>query len=196
MERAIEQQLASVNRQKETALGKAPVTPLEPRGLPAQVCAPLTKQAISDLVQEAARRERVDEALVWAVIEKESSFDPCAVSSRGALGLMQLMPETASELGVADAFDPSENILAGTRYLRQLLDRYRGNLALALGAYNAGPSAVDAAGGVPSIPETVAYVRWILNKLGKEASPAGDGGEAGSDAGEPNTAVGQTPARD
>lgn len=196
MEQAIEQQLASVNRQKESALGKAPATPLEPAGLPAQVCAPLTKQAISGLVEEAARRERVDEALVWAVIEKESSFDPCAVSSRGALGLMQLMPETAGELGVADAFDPSENIFAGARYLRQLLDRYRGNLALALGAYNAGPSAVDAAGGVPSIPETAAYVRWILNKLRKEANPAGDDGEAGRGAGEPNNGVGQTPTRD
>jgi soluble lytic murein transglycosylase-like protein len=83
---------------------------------------------------------------------------------------MQLMPDTARELGVSDLFDPEQNIRGGARYLRRLLDRYGGDLSLALGAYNAGPSAVDAAGGLPPFPETVSYVRWILNRLGQANS--------------------------
>ncbi len=154
---------------------------MEDAGLVNTPCPPVERQEIAPIVQEAARRAALDEAVVWAVIEKESGFDPCAVSPKGALGLMQLMPDTARELGVSDVFDPEQNILGGARFLRRLLDRYRGDLALALGAYNAGPSAVDAAGGLPPFPETLSYVRWILSRLGRENSgPAGADASGGS----------------
>jgi len=100
-----------------------------------------------------------------AVIAKESSFRPCAVSSAGAMGLMQLMPGTASDLNVANPFDPEENVFAGSRFLRYLLNRYNGDTALALGAYNAGPTRVDRNKKVPDIPETQAYVSGILGML-------------------------------
>jgi soluble lytic murein transglycosylase-like protein len=103
--------------------------------------------------------------LLRAVIEKESSYLPCAVSRTGAQGLMQLMPATAAELGLENPFDPRENVNAGARFLKQLLVKYEGNLPLALAAYNAGPSRVDATAGLPLIPETVNYVSEILGRL-------------------------------
>ncbi|MBL8227816.1 MAG: lytic transglycosylase domain-containing protein [Bryobacterales bacterium] len=117
------------------------------------------------MIRLAATREGVREDLVHAVIERESAFRPCAVSPKGAQGLMQLMPATASELGVLDPFDPQQSIDGGVRFLKQLLDRYKGNFELALGAYNAGSGRVDRAGGVPNIAETKDYVLNILSKL-------------------------------
>jgi soluble lytic murein transglycosylase-like protein len=108
---------------------------------------------------------RFNPKLLRAVMERESGFHPCAVSPKGAKGLMQLMPDTAAQLGVKDPFDPKENVDAGAHYLKQMLDRYKGDLSQALGAYNAGPAAVDQAGGVPDIPETLDYVKSILQKL-------------------------------
>jgi len=128
-------------------------------------CDPLTNQELTPLIEQAARQEGVEESLLHAVAEQESGFRPCAVSPKGAMGLMQLMPATATELGVDDPFDAQENLLSGARYLKQLLTRFGGNVALALGAYNAGPARVEESGGVPAIPETTAYVRDILNKL-------------------------------
>lgn len=96
------------------------------------------KQDFDQIVQEAAQHHRMEPPLVKAVIQAESAGNPLAVSPAGAQGLMQLMPETAAELGVRDSFDPAQNIMAGTRYLRQLLDRYRGDVKLALAAYNWG----------------------------------------------------------
>lgn len=117
------------------------------------------------MIKEAAAREKIKEDLVRAVIERESAFRPCAVSPKGAQGLMQLMPGTAAELGVTDVFDPKQNIDGGTRYLKQLLDRYEGKTELALAAYNAGPARVDKAGGVPAIEETRAYILNIMSKF-------------------------------
>jgi soluble lytic murein transglycosylase-like protein len=111
----------------------------------------------------AAKRNELDPALLSAVIGQESGFQPRAVSSAGAIGLMQLMPETARELGVRDPFDPAQNVDGGAKYLRTLIDRYHGRLDFALAAYNAGPGAVDKFGGVPPYPETQAYVKNILS---------------------------------
>jgi soluble lytic murein transglycosylase-like protein len=108
--------------------------------------------------------------LIKAVALVESGFDARAVSPRGAQGLMQLMPGTARRLGVRDAFDPGENLLAGARYLREMLDKFDGDLNLALAAYNAGPEAVRRHGGVPAYRETRDYVSRVRTKLGSSAS--------------------------
>lgn len=121
------------------------------------------------LIRAAAARNGMDEKLITHVIAAESNFDPKAVSHKQALGLMQLLPATAARYSVANAFDPAQNIEAGTHYLKDLLAKYRGNLTLALAAYNAGPDMVDRYGGVPPFPETVNYVRNITSKLAADA---------------------------
>ena len=113
------------------------------------------------MVHETAQRHRIDPALVKAVIEAESGWNPRAVSPKGALGLMQLIPGTAQRFGVADPFNPEQNLDAGVRYLRTLLERYNGNLDLSLAAYNAGERAVDRFRGVPSFRETRSYVQRV-----------------------------------
>ncbi len=116
---------------------------------------------LDGLIARTAQRFQVDPALVKAVVAAESNFDSRAVSRAGALGLMQLMPETAREMGVRAPFKPSENLKGGVRYLREMLDRY-GDLDHALAAYNAGPNAVDRYGGIPPYPETRSYVKRVL----------------------------------
>lgn len=113
-------------------------------------------------IEHFGRRYQIDPHLIKAVIKTESDFDRYAVSRRGARGLMQLMPETARELQVADPFNPSQNIEGGTRYLRYLLDTFEGDLTLALAAYNAGPTLVKRVQRVPRIPETISYVKRVL----------------------------------
>lgn len=115
-----------------------------------------------DIAEEKALKHNVDPALVKAVIRTESNWNPGAVSRKGALGLMQLMPSTASLMGVGDPFDPEDNIDGGTRYLKYLLEKFNGNLSLALAAYNAGPKRVEKKRMIPSIPETVAYVKKVI----------------------------------
>ncbi len=115
---------------------------------------------LSEFIQAAATKHEVDPLLIKAIIKAESNFDHRAVSAKGAQGLMQLMPATAKELQVVDPFDPLENIVGGTKYLRYLLDSYDGDVALSLAAYNAGPGNVKSS--IPNIPETRTYVSKVL----------------------------------
>jgi soluble lytic murein transglycosylase-like protein len=126
---------------------------------------PGTAVAYRELIRAAAARYTLAPELVEAVIRVESNFEPRAVSPKGARGLMQLMPATAALLGVRNVFNVAENIDGGVRHLRDLVDRYQGNLALALAAYNAGADAVARHGGIPPYAETQAYVRRILRRL-------------------------------
>jgi soluble lytic murein transglycosylase-like protein len=124
---------------------------------------PTTPQELDQIVQTTAEKHRVDPRLVRAVIATESNWNTAAVSGKGAQGLMQLIPGTAQQLGVSDAFDPAQNVDGGVRYLGMMLDRYNGDVPKALAAYNAGPGAVDRFGGVPRIPETQNYVRKVTS---------------------------------
>jgi Transglycosylase SLT domain len=125
---------------------------------------PVVSEAMSlgELVEHASQRNKVDAELVLSVIRAESAFRTNAVSAKGAQGLMQLMPQTAAQLGVRDALDPAANVEGGTRYLRQLLDRYNNDLSKALAAYNAGPGPVDQYHGVPPYSETRAYLAKVI----------------------------------
>lgn len=168
---------ASIGKQGQTLAGKdsfftlAPLIPPAPvvvtqTPMPDVACDPVPEDSVAPFVLGAAQRESLDPKLVTAVIQQESGFRPCAISDKGAQGLMQIMPDTADRLSVKDPFDAKENIDAGAKYLKELITKYSGNLALALSAYNAGPDTVDQAGGIPNIPETADYVKAILTKLG------------------------------
>ena len=125
-----------------------------------------SKTNFRDLVESSAARYNVDADLISSVIATESNFNAKAVSRKNARGLMQLMPQTAARLGVRNIFDPRENIDAGTRYLGNLLQRYRNDLALALAAYNAGPERVQQYGRVPPFAETQSYVCLLYTSVG------------------------------
>ncbi|HWF48759.1 MAG TPA: lytic transglycosylase domain-containing protein [Bryobacteraceae bacterium] len=125
-------------------------------------CTPLETKEIDRLAEQAGSRNGVSADLLKSVMRQESGFKPCALSIVGAMGLMQVMPETAETLHLDDPFDPAKNVDAGARFLRMMLDRYQGDTQLALGAYNAGPARVDKSGGVPAIPETVDYINKVL----------------------------------
>jgi soluble lytic murein transglycosylase-like protein len=118
---------------------------------------------VESLVRQAARAERVDPSLASAVARTESNFDPQARSPAGAAGVMQLMPATAQALGVENPYDPAQNARGGARYLRELLDRFGGDVRRAVAAYNAGPGAVERFGGVPPFAETHRYVDRVMD---------------------------------
>ena len=122
----------------------------------------MSERELEPMISRYSRRHHLHPALIRAVIKAESDFDPMAVSRAGAVGLMQLMPQTAARMDVRDSYDPEDNIGGGTKYLRQLLDRFRGNLPLALAAYNAGEHVVDRYRALPPITETRQYVRKVL----------------------------------
>jgi soluble lytic murein transglycosylase-like protein len=142
------------------AVAAAPAIPAPPPD-----CDPLPAPEVESLVNDTALRQGLDAGLLRSVIKQESDFRPCAVSSKGAMGLMQLMPATAVQLGIQDPFDAASNLDGGARFLKQLLGRYGGDIGKALGAYNAGPSRVDAVDGIPQIPETMDYIRQIVSTL-------------------------------
>lgn len=132
-----------------------------------------TDESLQSLIEHYADYYQIDPVLVKLIIEQESAFDPLALSPSGAMGLMQLMPDTAWLLGVDDPFDPEQNIEGGVRYFSQQMDHF-GSLELALAAYNAGPGAVETWGGVPPYPETVNYVNSIIGRYLSETTPTID----------------------
>jgi soluble lytic murein transglycosylase-like protein len=145
-----------------STIGNAhPVNLAEPLASLASAATPPDR--LDRIVREAAERHQMDPALVKAVISTESGWNPQAVSRKGAVGLMQLIPETAQRFGVGNPYDPAQNVEAGTTYLKTLLDRYDGDLNKSLAAYNAGEHAVDRSGGVPAFRETRQYVQKVTN---------------------------------
>jgi soluble lytic murein transglycosylase-like protein len=122
-------------------------------------------RAYEGLIREAAAVYRVDASLIRSIMQAESAFDSAAVSRAGAMGLMQLMPDIADAFGVEHPFDPRENIMAGARLLRELLDQHHGNVKLTIASYNAGPTAVALYGGVPPFRETQGYVKKVADLL-------------------------------
>ncbi len=164
MQASLDQQRASVQKQAQAVGASIPWT-APPPALPFAECDPIPQPELSKMIDEATAKTGVDKSLVKEVARQESGFRPCAVSVKGAQGLMQLMPETQAQFAVSDPFDPKQNLEAGTRLLKQLLDRYNGDVEKALGAYNAGAGRVDQAGGVPAIPETQQYVLSILARF-------------------------------
>jgi soluble lytic murein transglycosylase-like protein len=173
---AIEKQLNAVERQMQavrperavyTAAAR-PVVEASWAGPANQECQRIPPTEIGNYLEQVAKRESLDPDLLHVVIAQESSFFPCAVSHKGAMGMMQLMPATAADLGVVNPLDAEENIDGGARYLSYLLERFGGDLRLALAAYNAGPTSVENYRGVPPFPETVNYVSRILRRLPAE----------------------------
>jgi hypothetical protein len=121
------------------------------------------KDLYNDIAEKKAKKHNIDYHLVKAIIQAESNWNPYAISRKGAMGLMQLMPATAAFLGVKNPFDPEENIDGGIRYIKYLLEKFDSNLHLALAAYNAGPALVEKIKGIPPIRETIDYVRKVIN---------------------------------
>jgi len=180
MRASVEKQKAAVRTQVKTNVPAVPfftsawqasISPIAPTLITPPACNPMPESQLQPLIAEAAHAEGVDPELIRSVIHRESASYPCIVSFRGAMGLMQLMPATAQQLG-ADPLDPKQNVQAGVKYLKQMLTRYNGDTRLALAAYNAGPGRVDSAGGVPPIPETTTYVDAIMADLESSKTPA------------------------
>jgi soluble lytic murein transglycosylase-like protein len=129
-------------------------------------CAPLSRGEAEDLITGAAQKHSLESALIRAVMRQESGFRPCAISIKGAQGLMQLMPATAGQFHVVDPYDPKQNVEAGAALLKQLLEKYKGDLRLALVAYNAGANRADSPSGEPYPEETQKYIASIFAELG------------------------------
>jgi hypothetical protein len=181
MQLAIKQQRESIDKQRQSVhqqLGEKPdssaasffIDPLPP--LPQADCGRLDSPTVNSLIADAAKKQALQPALLHAVMKQESGFKPCAVSLRGAQGLMQLMPATAQQLHVADPFDPVQNVQGGAAYLKQLLTRYKGDLRLALVAYNAGTQRADQPDPSNYPAETQGYLASIFATLGMQQIPA------------------------
>jgi len=165
MAASLAQQRASVQQQVKSVVPLAAPVLMQVPLPPAADCEPIAQPELSKMIEHVATEHQVDPKLVLEVARQESGFRPCAISPKGAQGLMQLMPDTQMSLEVQNPFDPQENLTAGTKLLKQLLEHYNGDLSLALSAYNAGPTRVDKTAGVPQIPETMSYVTEILSRL-------------------------------
>lgn len=151
----------------ETVPDLPPADPAPSRKLRSAAAAKLAPADLNQMLARASRRHNIDVDLLASVVKAESDGNARAVSRAGARGLMQLMPSTASELGVGDSFQPNENVRGGSTYLDALLTRYHDNLALALAAYNAGPAAVDQYHGIPPYPETRTYVARVIHQFNR-----------------------------
>ena len=167
-EASAEKQRASARAQEAAIAARSPstfFTPPAPPPPPEPDCAPPAEAEIRQVVDAGARRSGLDINLVRAVVRRESGFNPCAISVKGAQGLMQLMLSVQTEFGVTNPYDPGQNVSAGTRLLKQLLNQFAGDLPRALSAYNSGAASVERWGGVPPFPETMSYVSGILEEL-------------------------------
>jgi soluble lytic murein transglycosylase-like protein len=165
VEAAMNQQSAQETPEPVSASGHARSSPNPEPSKPSatlRIASASTQRPFHTFILQASETYQVDPALIKAIIMAESNYDPQAISHRGAQGLMQLMPMTAKWLGVTDAFDPALNIDAGVRYFRYLLDRFKGDVELALAAYNAGIAHVQKHGGIPPFRATQAYVKKVL----------------------------------
>lgn len=148
--------------QRRVAQEPARITVMQPRSAENSGTTTIYSSDYTEIINEACDKHGVDPALVHAVVKVESDFNAYALSRKGAMGLMQLMPQTATEMNVRNSFNPVENIHGGVKYLRYLIDRYEGNLRLALAAYNSGESAVRRWGTIPPFRETQRYVKKVL----------------------------------
>jgi soluble lytic murein transglycosylase len=167
--------VAAKPEKTETVIAPGPTTGAAAVSNEAPAPARFSKDYCDSVITEASGRHGVDAALVRAVVKAESDYNPLAVSNKGARGLMQLMPETARDLAVTNVYDVEDNVDGGVRYLRNMLERFGGNMKLALAAYNAGPAAVEKHNGIPPYPETRTYVDRVLRFYGKGAGAAASG---------------------
>jgi soluble lytic murein transglycosylase-like protein len=166
---SLDQQRASVRKEAKSA-GAAIIPFAEQErpivwGLGTPACEPIREPQLGQMIDAAAESNGVSSTVVREVARQESGFRPCVISPKGAQGLMQLMPATQVHLQVSDPFDAQESLQAGSKLLKELLDRYNGDITKALSAYNAGAGRVDKAGGIPPIPETQKYVSNILSRI-------------------------------
>jgi soluble lytic murein transglycosylase-like protein len=176
MTSSLEKQRVSITQQVDSLIGRSTTPAASFYTVPwidfpsfvLPPCDPLPGEQLDKLAGENSKESGVQPDLILAVISQESGGRPCAISTKGAQGLMQLMPAVAAQFGVLDPFDPKQNVDAGTKLLKQLLEKYNGDMKLTLAAYNAGSGRVDSEGGVPPIPETVNYVNNVLSKLPKK----------------------------
>lgn len=176
MATSLEKQRISITKQVDTLIGKPGVPAASFFTVPwidfpsfvLPPCDPVPNDQLEQLIQQNSQRHGVQADLIRAVIEQESGGRPCAISSKGAQGLMQLMPSTVAQFSVRDPFDPAQNLEAGVKLLKQLLAKFNNDIKLTLAAYNAGSGRVESDGGVPPIPETTNYVDDIVSKLPKK----------------------------
>jgi soluble lytic murein transglycosylase-like protein len=171
MQVSLEQQHVSVRRQAAAAKSRRRTVLAATVPRIDASCEAIPEPELGQMIDDASLKHGLNAVVVREVARQESAFRPCAISVAGAEGLMQLMPSTQADLQVRNPFDPRESLDAGAKLLKELIERYHGDLKLALGAYNAGPARVDEFRGIPEIPETQNYVSDILLRLPQQSSP-------------------------